>query len=135
MNTCLADSVRNMRSAAAVRPRTPTARIDADQEFVWVCNIGGRVVGTVGLRHEGHNEARICLFRVDPEWQHTSVPKKLIQCVRAYSRRCGLTRINMEPRVAPRWMVASLRRRGLSLVGYTSAWGRPLFQFDVERGV
>jgi N-acetylglutamate synthase-like GNAT family acetyltransferase len=134
MSSCLADSVRTARSAAALRPRKPANRIDADQEFVWVCNIGGRVVGTVGLRHEGHNAARICLFRVDPEWQHTSVPRKLIQCVRAYSRRCGLTRISMEPRVAPRWLLASLRRRGLELVGYTAAWGHPLFEFQVARG-
>ena len=134
MNTCFADSVRNAGAAVAVRPSTAAHRADADEDLLWVCNIGGRAVGTVALRHEGRDTARICLFRVDPEWQHTSVPRKLIQCVRAYSRRCGLTRINMEPRVAPRWMLAALRHRGLQLVGYTTAWGRPLLEFDVTPG-
>ena len=90
------------------------------------------MVGAVELRHEGPDTAEICLFRVDPEWQHTSVPRKLLQCVRGHSRHYGLTRISMEPRMVPRWLLQSLRRRGFRLAGYASPFGKLVLEFHIE---
>ena len=102
------------------------------QDYLWICRIAGRVVGTVGLRHAGPAAAQMCFFHVDPEWQHTSVPRKLIQCVRGHSADFCLARIVMEPRAAPRWLLRSLPRHGFQFVGCNAALGSRMLEFRVE---
>lgn len=131
MNTCFADDVRDTRATPENRDVAKGCE-EVGHEFQWVCRIGGSVVGRVGLRQDGLNSARICFFRVDPEWQHTSVPRKLIQCVRGHTRSQGVTRIMMEPRVVPRWLLQSLRRRGLRLAGYANPFGKLILEFRDE---
>jgi N-acetylglutamate synthase-like GNAT family acetyltransferase len=111
MNTCLADRPRSAKTTAAGRRRGNARRFVAGHDYMWVCSIGGRIVGVVRLRHDGPDVARLSQFHVDPEWQHTSVPRKLICCVRTHFRHAGLSRIVVEPRVAPRWLLRSLRYR------------------------
>jgi N-acetylglutamate synthase-like GNAT family acetyltransferase len=99
----------------------------------WVCRIGGRVVGAIGISLDGLDEARISLFRVDPEWRHTSVPQKLIERVRVHARRRRIGRIVAEPQLAPRWLFQSFSRHGFRFAGWRRISGRELLEFWVER--
>lgn len=134
MNTCLLARPRSVKMAATGRRRAKARPLTARQDYLWLCSIGGRVVGMAGVRHDGPDAARLCLFHVDPEWQHTSVPGKLIECVRGYSRHSGLSRIVMESRVAPRWLLLSMRRRGFRLTACRMALRQQVLEFRVEHG-
>ena len=73
-------------------------------EHVWECRIGGLVVGRVGLCQDGPGVARICLFRLDPQWQHTAVATKLIRCVCDHCAAHGCSEVTWKPGAAPRWL-------------------------------
>jgi N-acetylglutamate synthase-like GNAT family acetyltransferase len=132
MNTCLADRPTVKKSTAARRRRT--RHLLASLDSMWVCNIGGHVVGTVGLRRVGPDAVRLSLFHVDPEWQHTSVPAKLVGCVRSHFQHAGLSQIVMDPRVAPQWVGQLLGRRGFHFDGYRDVLGKRDMEFHIEHG-
>jgi GNAT superfamily N-acetyltransferase len=98
-----------------------------------MCRIANRVLGMIGICPDGLDGIRIHLFRIDPEWQHTSVPKKLFQRVRRYAQHHGLGRIVVEPRVVPRWLLQSLGRHGFHFEGWRSVCGRELLEFSIAR--
>ena len=108
---------RSLKDAVAERDHVKEDEARDPPDCIWLCTISGLVVGAVGLRHEGLDTAKICLFRVDPEWQRTSVTEKLIECIRQHSGRCGITKVVMDPHVAPRWLLRSLRHCGFQLAG------------------
>jgi hypothetical protein len=98
-----------------------------------MCRIAERVVGAIGICQDGLDGLRIRLFRIDPEWQHTSVPTKLIECVRHHALCSGRSRIVIEPRVVPRWLLQSLGRHGFHFEGWRSVCDRELLEFSVQR--
>jgi GNAT superfamily N-acetyltransferase len=98
-----------------------------------MCRIADRLVGMIGICPDGLDGLRIHLFRIDPEWQHTSVPRKLFQRVRRHAKRRGLGRIVVEPRVVPRWLLQSLGRQGFQFEGWRSVCDRELLEFSVKR--
>ena len=98
-----------------------------------MCRIAERVVGAIGVCPDGLDGLRIRLFRIDPEWQHTSVPGKLVECVRNHAQCSGRSRIVVEPRVVPRWLLQSLGRHGFQFEGWRSMCDRELLEFSVER--
>ena len=125
-----------LRSAkAAVAERGHVKEDDAGNapDCIWICGIAGRILGAVRLRHAGLDTAQICLFRVDPEWQRTSVTGKLIECIRQHTGRCGVTKVVMDPHVAPRWLLRSLRHCGFRLVGRKDSLDRKRLEFYVGR--
>lgn len=134
MNACLLDRAGTTRPAAARGPRLEARHLGARHNCLWVCRISDRVVGMIGLRNAGPGMAQLRLFQVDPEWCHTSVPKKLIQCVHGQCRRAGLARMVMDARVAPPWFLQSLCRHGFWFEGCRTDLGRRVLEFRVEHG-
>jgi hypothetical protein len=104
----------------------------AHRDWAWVCRIANRVVGAIGVGPDGLDGLCIRLFRIDPEWQHTSVPRKLIECVCRHAERLGRHRIVVEPRVVPRWLLQSLGRYGFQFEGWRSVCDRELLEFSVS---
>jgi len=125
--------VGRLRQAQAVATQPDRARPapHAPQDWAWVCRIAERVVGAIGVAPDGLDGLCIRLFRIDPEWQHTSVPKKLIECVRNHAERCGRSRIVVEPRVVPRWLLQSLGRYGFHFEGWRSVCDREVLEFSL----
>jgi GNAT superfamily N-acetyltransferase len=97
-----------------------------------MCRIADRVVGVIGVSPDGLDGLCIRLFRIDPEWQHTSVPRKLIECVCRHARHVGRHRIVVEPRVVPRWLLQSLGRYGFQFEGWRSVCDREVLEFSVR---
>jgi RimJ/RimL family protein N-acetyltransferase len=83
---------------------------------VWAAEIGGRVVGLIGLVPVGNKAARIAWFRIEPEWQHTSVLVKLIGQLHEHCRSQGYRRVALDVRLAPQWMWRMLARSGFRLL-------------------
>jgi hypothetical protein len=101
----------NARTADPGR-RRPVAAPPADAAAsAWECRIGGRVVGRVGLRRDARGTVSVCLFQIDPEWQHTAVAQKLMQCIRDYTAIHGCAAIVWEPGAAPGWVQQLFARR------------------------
>ncbi len=119
--------------AVTEQERAQTTNQDARQ-WAWICRIAERVVGAVGICPDGLDGLRIRLFRIDPEWQHTSVPRKLIECVRSQAQRTGRNRIVVEPRTVPRWLLQSFGRHGFQFEGWRSVCDRELLEFSIQRG-
>ena len=119
--------------AVVTQPNRAEAAYPDVGEWAWMCRIAGRVVGAIGVCPDGLDGLRIRLFRIDPDWQHTSVPRKLIECVRNHAQRCGRSRIVVEPRVVPRWLLHSLGRHGCQFEGWRSVCGRELLEFSLQR--
>ena len=121
--------------SAMARERAVANRSDDNGHChcLWVCRIDGRTVGVVGMCRDGLDGAQIGLFRVDPEWRHTSVPHKLMECVRTHAQRHDLTRIVAGSQAVPRWVLESLGHHGLRLAGRRTVRGTELWEFAVER--
>jgi len=83
-------------------------------ERAWVVAVGGHVVGALRLERDGKGGARVRCVRIDPEWQHTSVPESLADRARAFCRHAGYSRVAFAPGSAPLWFQAMARRRGLT---------------------
>ena len=115
------------------QPDRAEAAQDDRRDWAWICRIAEHVVGAIGVCPDGLNGLRIHLFRIDPEWQHTSVPGKLIECVRSHAGRSGCGRIVVEPRVVPRWLLQSFSRHGFQFEGWRSVCDRELLEFSVQR--
>jgi hypothetical protein len=116
---------------------TRISRLDAcagekTMDCSWVVTIAGEVVAAVGLCYEGQYVARVCAFRVHPEWQHTSAVTKLLDCIRNHCWARGFLRVLLESCAAPRWLLSSMQRRGFQFAGRTRVAGKDTFAFDVD---
>jgi GNAT superfamily N-acetyltransferase len=125
----------NFHKAEAAGPEQKRAEAAGQdsRDWVWMCRIAERVAGVIGVCPDGLDGLRIRLFRIDPEWQHTNIPRKLFESVRNYAQCSGRSRIIVEPRVAPRWLLESLPRHGFQFEGWRSVCDRELLEFSIDR--
>jgi len=83
------------------------------QEYHWIVEIGGQVIGEVELVHDQQQRARLRRLRIDPAWQHTAALARLLDCVGRFCREHGQVRVEADHGCAPRWVLGLLKRRGL----------------------
>jgi len=133
-------ATRPNRWGLPFRPELPTALHESESpdelrgaessELAWVAAVGARVVGVLRLTRNDEGIARVQRVRIDPEWQHTSVPESLADRALAFCRRAGDARITFALGSAPSWFKTLARRRGLT--NSNSAQG--ILQSSVEKG-
>lgn len=99
---------------------------------LWVSELGGRVVGRVGLAQAAAQVARLCQFRMDPEWQHTSIPKHLVSCLQDYCWHHGCFKLVAEARDIPGWFRDLLERGGFRPSREATSAGQMLYAFYVD---
>jgi len=91
-------------------------RPDRPRNYVWISEIGGRVVGLARLVEAGSRVARIISLRVDPQWCHTTVPAHLIRSIQHLCRQRGYGEVVLASGTLPRWMLRLLQRQGFRLL-------------------
>ena len=95
---------------------------------LFVNQIGDRIVGVVRLIKSGPGTARIVVFRVDPEWCHTSVVTGLLESIQSHCRQHGCLRVLVDFSVAPPWMSNVLRGHGFRML-----WGHRTWEATLAR--
>lgn len=114
------------------RKDAPRRRNDGEINCLWASRIGGRIVGLVHLVGAERQTATVAMFRVDPEYRHTTILTNLIDRVRDYCLDRGCTSVRMESHVAPQWVLRQFGAHGLQLVARTLAAGQDLLEFRPE---
>lgn len=61
----------------------------------WIAAVGTHQVGELHLNHD-QTEGRIRRFQIDPDWQHSPAPCRLLQEALSYGRRLGLVKVTVE---------------------------------------
>jgi hypothetical protein len=115
---------------AAANPRKIGGHGDP-MDCVWISALAGQVVGMVGLCHDGPHAARVRFFRVDPEWQHTCVLTRLVQCVYDYCLSHGFAKVVLPSHAIPPWMLRCLAHSGLRFAGPRDLGAEQMLEFDV----
>lgn len=100
---------------------------------LWVSKLGDRIVGRIGLVQAAPQVARLCQFRVDPEWQHTSIPKNLVGCLQAYCWCQGALKLVAEASDVPAWFRELLNRGGFRMSAQRMVAGRMQYEFRVKQ--
>ena len=110
-------------SAAGITP----PRSSAANGCVWVTKLGDQVVCQIRLAQTSAHVARLCQFRLDPEWQHTSIPKNLVGCLQTYCWDQGCLRLVAEASDVPAWFRDLLNHGGFHLSRERTRAGRTLY--------
>ena len=101
---------------------------DPARDRVWICEHGGRIIGTLLLMHRGEDSAQLRYFMVLPEYQGIGLGKRLMELFIEFFGQCGY-------RSAYLWTVDGLpaaaalyRRHGFRLTEEkpSTAFGKPL---------
>jgi hypothetical protein len=88
----------------------------AKLNYLWINQIGDRIVGMARLVQNKPNEARLVLFHVDPEWHHTKIPEKLFYSILSFCRSHGCLFVILPPNVLPPWMLSLLDHLGYHVI-------------------
>lgn len=83
---------------------------------VWAAEIGGAVVGLVGMVPSGAHTARIHYLHIEPDWQHTGILAGLFRRLCEHCHRQGYGRVALNSRIAPAWIWRLLVRCGFRLL-------------------
>jgi hypothetical protein len=113
-------------------PTTPAADEAAKCNFLWASRIGDRVVGLLHLVGIDNQTVSIALFRVDPEYRHTTVLTNLIQYAHTFCRDRGCKTVLLESHVAPLVVLRQLEHHGFRLVCRKLVFGQDVLEFRVE---
>jgi hypothetical protein len=111
---------------------TPAAETTAKCNFLWASRIGDRVVGLLHLVGIDNQTVSIALFRVDPEYWHTTVLTNLIQYAHTFCRDRGCKTLLLESHIAPLVVLRQLESRGFRLVCRKLVFGQDVLEFRVE---
>lgn len=122
-------SLTSSRGAAQSCPTAPACSGAPGGECLWVAKLGDRVVGRIRLVQVGGQVAELCQLRLNPEWQHTAIPHKLVCCLQDYCRERGCSKLVAEDRNVPGWFRALLHRKGFRLSQEQTTAGRTLYEF------
>jgi hypothetical protein len=101
----------NLNRTIVVKQQVGDGR-NAAINSLWICKVGDRILGTVGLVQDSPQTARIILFRIDPEWRHTKVPMNLIHSIERYCQNHGGLLVTVQPHAAPSWIMTLMNRHG-----------------------
>ncbi len=117
-------------------PRVSTngCGVGSPDQCVWAAEIGGRLVGTIGLVPDGAHVAHIHRFRVEPDWQHTAVLAKLIGQLYEHCCSEGYVRVVLDASIAPQWLWRLLVRRGFRLVRRIRGPRSEVVEFALQPG-
>jgi predicted Fe-Mo cluster-binding NifX family protein len=74
---------------------------DTGTSRCWIAEVGPYRVGELLLHHD-RTEGWVRQFDVQPRWQHSPVPCRLIQQALSYCRRLGLIKITIETQIRSR---------------------------------
>jgi GNAT superfamily N-acetyltransferase len=104
----------------------------ANEPYAWAAEVGGHLVGLLGLSPSGDATVRIRWLRIEPEWQHTSVTGKLIRRLREHCNEQGHLRIVADARLAPRWFWRMFQQRGFRLKGRQGEFQQGELEFVLD---
>lgn len=102
------------------------------RDCLWVAKLQDKVVGMVHILHEGPHVARLHCFRIQPQWQHTPVLTRLIDCVHGYCWNEGYLKLLVESRVTPRVVQQMLHHRGFQLIRRKRIGDSELLEYLVD---
>jgi CheY-like chemotaxis protein len=91
--------------------------------------MGEQVVGVIGISQVARHVVKICQFRLDPQWHHTSISRSMIDRVREYCWSQGCLKLVVETGSVPGWMLGMLGRRGFRLVRQHAVEGKSTHEF------
>lgn len=78
-----------------------TSEKDTGTSRRWIAEVGPHRVGELLLHHD-QTEGWVRQFDIQPRWQHSPAPCRLIQEALSYSRRLGLVKITIETPIRSR---------------------------------
>jgi hypothetical protein len=126
-------SVANLAGRETLYKQSDEAKDRGEKpaNYLWASKIGDRVVGLLHLVGVDRQAVSITLFRVDPEYRHTTVPTNLIQYVHAFCCDRGCTTLLMESHVAPAAVLRQIAIHGFRLVRRKLMFGQDVLEFRV----
>jgi N-acetylglutamate synthase-like GNAT family acetyltransferase len=104
----------------------PAVRRESRNPYAWGEEVGGRLVGLIGLVPTGNRTVRVRWLRVDPEWRHTAIAAKLIDGLRNHCCGQGYLKVVADAKIAPSWLWRQFERRGFRLCRQEESGGREL---------
>ncbi len=90
-------------------------RREARTPYAWGEEIGGRLVGLLGVTPSGDEGVRIRWLRVDPVWGNAAIVSKLIRNLRDHCRGRGYANVRVDASLAPGWVWRQFQRRGFRM--------------------
>jgi CheY-like chemotaxis protein len=99
---------------------------------LWTSELSGEVVGVIGLAHTSPHSVKIDEFRIRPEWQHTSIPKRLLEQVRQYCSDSGRMKLQVETGTVPGWLVTQIGRSGFRMAREAAVNGITMHEFYLD---
>jgi CheY-like chemotaxis protein len=101
-------------------------------DCLWITELADRVVGAIGLVHISRRAVKVTKFRVDPDWQHTSISSGLLRRVHDYCRDHGGLKLVVEAGCAPGWFPDLIQQAGFHLMRQRTAAGKAVWEFGVD---
>jgi CheY-like chemotaxis protein/N-acetylglutamate synthase-like GNAT family acetyltransferase len=101
-------------------------------DCLWISQLGDRVVGAVGLIHIRRRAVQLTKFRIDPDWQHTSIPRNLVRRVHDYCRDHGRLKLVVETGAAPGWFHVLIQQSGFHLARQPALAGKAVMEFRLD---
>jgi CheY-like chemotaxis protein/GNAT superfamily N-acetyltransferase len=104
----------------------------AKNHCLWMTVLNGQIIGMIGLVHTARHAVKIGWFWIDPEWQHTSVAKGLIERVRQYCWNRACFKLMAEVSSVPRWLATLFGRNGFRLAQQATGGGKGMYEFYLD---
>jgi CheY-like chemotaxis protein/GNAT superfamily N-acetyltransferase len=103
-------------------------------DCLWTTDVSGEVAGIIGLCRTAPHVAQIDEFRIDPQWQHTSIPSTLLRQVREYCSSQGCATLLVQAGSVPGWLLTLLAHSGFRPAKQEVVAGRQVYEFYLDVG-
>lgn len=117
-------------AAAASNP--PGAVPECREDQLWVAEVEGRVIGTVGIACDGPHVAELRHLRVEPGWRDRGIARRLVATAAREARELGYLKLLLEGEMVTERATQVLESLGFQYVGDRHTGGRRVMQFYLD---
>ena len=104
------------------------AFFSSDRDHFWVAETGGKVVGCVGVAHDG-GIAQIRRLRVAPEFHHSSLPTELLDTALRHCKAVGSLKVVLDTRMEADRAINLIQDSGFQFAGGKHVAGKEVLEF------
>ena len=108
------------------------AYLDDETSHFWVCESEGRVLGMIGVAMDQEHTAEIRRLRVDPQWQTTPIPAKLLATALEHCNQHGFVKVVLDTRFDSESVLELFEKFGFQHSRTRNVQGKELFEFYLD---